>query len=136
MTSSHPVTKGSLKKRTINESIAIMLRSYTRAINKQQNRSVGLFREETKAECITKPQGISPSFYNTEYGASLNIVNPEDEYPTVCFNYIHMNPVKAGLVKHAEDWEFSSFKDYCGIRKGKMIDKNCAKSCRINIQPV
>jgi hypothetical protein len=27
-------------------------------------------------------------------------------------NYIHFNPVKAGLVEKAEDWEFSSAGNY------------------------
>jgi hypothetical protein len=27
-------------------------------------------------------------------------------------NYIHNNPVASGLVKHAEDWSFSSIHDY------------------------
>lgn len=28
-------------------------------------------------------------------------------------NYIHNNPVKAGLVEKPEDWEFSSVRNYC-----------------------
>jgi putative transposase len=28
--------------------------------------------------------------------------------------YIHLNPVRAGLVKHAEDWQWSSVHDYTG----------------------
>jgi len=28
--------------------------------------------------------------------------------------YIHLNPVRAGLVKRAEDWPWSSVRDYCG----------------------
>jgi hypothetical protein len=41
-------------------------------------------------------------------------------------DYIHYNPVKAGFVKHPEDWLYSSAKDYTG-KKGLldviMIDK-------------
>jgi hypothetical protein len=32
--------------------------------------------------------------------------------------YIHLNPVLAGLVNRAEDWEFSSYRDYIGTRTG------------------
>ena len=32
--------------------------------------------------------------------------------------YIHLNPVSSGLVNHPEEWEFSSYRDYIGIRKG------------------
>lgn len=40
------------------------------------------------------------------------------EYLLKCIKYIHMNPVKAGISKKEEDYEFSSYKDYlnqCGV---------------------
>lgn len=116
VTSSHPVNN-----RSLNDSIAIILRSYTRAINIQQNRSGSLFRQQTKAECITKPQEVSPSYFNMGFGTLIYIPDPEKEYPQICFDYIHNNPVKAGLVKCPEDWEFSSFRDLSGIRNGKLV---------------
>ena len=64
VTQSHPVSKR--KNRTLNNSIAIMLRSYTRAINKQKNMNVALFREATKAECINCQNGITPTFITTK----------------------------------------------------------------------
>jgi putative transposase len=114
------------KERSLNESIGILLRSYTRAINKQQNLSGSLFRKNTKAECITCPEGIAPSWF-MENGITTYInLLPEDDYPQVCFNYIHNNPVKAKLVQKAEDWEFSSAMDYAGIRSGHLINKKTA----------
>lgn len=115
-----------IKTRSINQSIGIMLRSYTNAINKQENRTGALFRKQTKAECITFPNGLSPAFYNSASGTLISTNNPEQEYPQICFNYIHQNPVKAGLVKKAEDWEFSSYRDYMGFRHGKLINKQIA----------
>ena len=108
---------------SFNKSIGILLASYTRAINNQENITGSLFREKTKAECLTAFNGITPSFYNTKFGTIMNITDPEKEYPQICFNYIHNNPVKAGLVKSAEDWEFSSFQDICGMRNGKLINR-------------
>jgi hypothetical protein len=32
----------------------------------------------------------------------------------------------AGLVTKLEDWEFSSFRDYAGLRNGKMVLKKMA----------
>jgi putative transposase len=84
-------------------------------LQKQENITGALFRRHTKAECVNCPKGITPSFFNTQEGTMINIENPEKQYPQVCFNYIHENPVKAGLVKRAEDWEFSSFRDYANI---------------------
>lgn len=122
-TPSHGVTKNnSIKTRTFNDSIGIMLRSYTRAINKQENFSGKLFREKTKAECINCPEGATPSFIKSK----INIQNPEEQYPQVCFDYIHQNPVNAKLVVKETDWEFSSTKDYANIRNGKLVNKEVA----------
>jgi hypothetical protein len=37
-----------------------------------------------------------------------------------CSRYIHLNPVKAGLVESAQEWEFSSYCEYAGIRRGTL----------------
>jgi len=108
-------------ERTFNQSIGIMLRSYTNAINKQEKRSGSLFRKQTKAECVNCSKGLTPSFINSKSGVLLSV--PYTEYPQACFNYIHNNPVKAGLVKKPTDWEFSSAKDYAGLRKELLIKK-------------
>lgn len=128
---SETLTIGTTGTRTLNDSIGVMLRSYTRAINKQQNRSGSLFREATKAECLTKPESITPSFYITRYATMINTHQPELEYPQICFDYIHQNPVKVGLVKNAVDWEFSSCRDYIGLRNGTLINKNVATKANI-----
>ena len=36
--------------------------------------------------------------------------------------YIHLNPVKANMIKNAEDWEYSSYKEYIGYRKRDFVD--------------
>ena len=110
-------------KRSFNDSIGIMLRSYTRAINKQKDTSGAVFRRKTKAECINSPKGISPSWFSENGITRINVADPEKQYPQVCFDYIHQNPVEAGLVKATVDWEFSSAVDYAGLRDGKLIDK-------------
>jgi putative transposase len=115
------------KMRSFNDSIGIMLRSYTRAINKQNGTTGSLFRKETKAECLKEIKGITPSFYNTQAGTIILVDNPEKQYPKNCFNYIHLNPVNAKLVKNETDWEFSSAQDYSGLRNSKLINKEKAK---------
>ncbi len=121
------------RRRTFNSSIGIMLRSYTNAINKQQKRTGALFRKNTKAECITCSDGITPSFFNTSSGTQINIIDPEKKYSEMCFHYIHQNPVKAGLVKKATDWEFSSARDYADLRNGSLVNKTVAKDYFINL---
>jgi len=115
-----------VRQRTINDSIGIMLRSYTNAINKQQKRSGKLFREQTKAECISCTNGVTPSFYTVEGITQINNPHTERQYPQICFDYIHHNPVKAGLVESIVDWEYSSAKDYYGNRNGNLINKKWA----------
>jgi len=119
-------TLTSKKRRTLNDSIGFLLRTYTRAINKQEKFSGTLFRKETKAECVNCPSGVSPSFIAKNDVTIINIQNPEQQYPQVCFNYIHQNTVKANLVKNATDWEFSSALDYAGLRTGKLVNKKVA----------
>jgi putative transposase len=109
---------------SFNKSIGIMLASYTRAINKQQDWSGSLFRSETKAVCLTEIEGISPCWITNKGITEITINDPEMEYPNVCFNYILYNPVKDGLVKRPEDWEFSSYSDFIGERKGNLINRN------------
>lgn len=116
-----------VRQRTINDSIGIMLRSYTNAINKQQNRSGKLFREKTKAECISCTNEVTPSFYTSEGITRVNFENLENQYPQQCFNYIHQNPVKAGLVTDATDWEFSSAQEYAGLREGTLVNMKRAR---------
>ncbi len=112
--------------RTLNDSIGIMLRSYTSAINKKQGSSGSLFRQSTKAQCIDCPNALTPSFYEDDGVTKINISDPFTQYPQNCFDYIHQNPVKARLTNKATDWEFSSAKDYAELRKGNLVNINVA----------
>lgn len=82
-----------------------LLSSYTQAINQQEGRSGSLFRQKTKAKLLE---------------------NSDKRYPFSCFHYIHQNPLRAKLVGKMEEWEFSSFRDYMGIRKGSLCDQEFA----------
>ena len=42
------------------------------------------------------------------------------------FQYIHQNPLRAGLVSRLEDWPYSSFIDYARLRNGTICDKELA----------
>lgn len=87
----------------------ILLSSYTKAINIQENRSGSLFQQNSKAKCLT----ALTNYKSNNYGL-------------ICFNYIHQNPVNAGIVNNMEDWEFSSFRDYSGMRNGTLCNKDFA----------
>lgn len=62
---------------------------YSQYYNKENGRTGMLFRNRYKAESI----------FNLKY-----LIN--------CIQYIHMNPVKAGMVKQEDDYKYSSCKEY------------------------
>ncbi len=41
----------------------------------------------------------------------------DDGYLLIVSRYIHLNPVKAGIVRKPEDWEWSSCRDYYSLKK-------------------
>ena len=71
--------------------------SYTKAINKRFARSGALFQGKFQA-----------------------IVVERDEYLLHLSRYIHLNPVKAALTARPEDWAFSSYREYLGLRSGTL----------------
>jgi len=117
MNNPHSLTK----TRTLNYSIGILLRSYTRAIQKQENFSGSLFQQHTNAKPLIDEIKIEPAYWDTAFGTQINISEGKS-YLQTCVEYIHLNPVYSGLVKKAEDWEYSSYMDYLGLRDGKLID--------------
>ena len=98
---------GGIELSNFSNGLKILLSSYTRGVNIQQERTGTLLSQNTK---------IKPTF-----GGSII-----DDYAVWCFRYIHQNPVKASLVSAPEDWEFSSYQDYHGLRDGTLWNQNLA----------
>ena len=71
--------------------------SYTKAINKQQERVDPLFQGPFKARLVE---------------SDTDLIHLS--------RYIHLNPVAAGFVDAPDEWEFSSFLDYVGLREGTL----------------
>jgi putative transposase len=112
-----------VNKVSINDSVGRMLSSYARAINNQEKRTGSLFQKKTKSVCLTKTVGITPAWY-TSNGVTIIFTNiPDKEYPNVCMNYIHSNPVKDNLVTNAENWKYSSLHEYTGRTAPYLINK-------------
>jgi len=74
--------------------------SYTKAINKQQNRVGPLFQGRFQTAWVD----------SSAYLMQLS-------------RYIHLNPVHANLVQNPSDWIYSSYRDYIGLRKGTIPHK-------------
>ena len=71
--------------------------SYTKAMNKRYDRVGSLFQGAFQAKHVD----------GNEYLVHLS-------------RYIHLNPVMASLVERAEDWKFSSYCEYVGLRDGTL----------------
>lgn len=86
----------------LSKKFGTFLSSFTKAYNKMYKKRGHLWAHNTKAK-------------------QLNYTN--NNYPITCFRYIHENPKDAGLVRKLTDWEYSSFKDLLGVRKGTIVNK-------------
>ncbi|HET6444006.1 MAG TPA: transposase, partial [candidate division Zixibacteria bacterium] len=73
--------------------------SYSKAYNKRYGHSGTLFQGPYKVIEITK----------------------ESHLRHLC-RYIHANPVKDGLVRNLEDWPYSNYHEYVGLRNGNLYD--------------
>jgi REP element-mobilizing transposase RayT len=86
--------------------IGICLSSYTQAINKQNKTTGSLFQQKTKAKILNE-----------------EVDEKREPYLENCFFYVHNNPIEAGLVKILNDWPYSSYLDYIGVRNGNLCNK-------------
>ncbi|MBA4385290.1 MAG: transposase [Anaerolinea sp.] len=73
--------------------------SYAKSINIEQKRIGPLFQSRYQASKIE-----------------------DDGYLLECVNYIHLNPVKAGLVSSPELWRFSSYASYIHPENHSIVD--------------
>ena len=99
---------------TLNDSIGNLQRAYTRAVNKEQERTGSLFQKN----CKTK-DGWEDGTHTKDTDFRFSKGN---NYLNLCLSYIHNNPRKAGLVENNTDWIYSSAKDYEGLRNGTLCN--------------
>jgi putative transposase len=99
------VRVGNVVQNVVSAGVQRWLSGYAGAVNRQRNRTGSLFTQNTGAKELKTPL-----------------------HTRTCFHYIHQNPLKAGLVSRLEDWEFSSFRDYAGLRQGTLCEQEIARS--------
>lgn len=87
------------EENSISYFISQLLNSYVKTINLKYNREGRLFIDRFKSRWIDK-----------------------DEYFIHLMRYIHRNPLEADLVKKIEDWPFSNYPEFIGLRRGKLYD--------------
>lgn len=81
-----------------------LLSSYSKAINKQENRKGSLFTQNT-------------------HGTKVSDDSMMEYYVLWYFYYIHQNPVRAGLVSKASHWQYSSYRAYIGLEESTICNK-------------
>lgn len=110
-------------QQNLSKAIGTLLSSYTRAINKQEGRSGSLFRNRTKVKdgWIEENRSILSQGHQ-------RLFKPGAGYAKNCFQYIHQNPVKAKLVRRAEDWPYSSAGTYAGLTSSQICNLELASS--------
>jgi len=99
-----PVRSGGIIMPAITNGFRLLQSSYAKGINVQQRRTGNLFQQKTKAK----------------------LVSGEEDYSLTAFFYVHQNPMVAGMVSNLENWAYSSFRDYAGLRSGKLCNRERA----------
>lgn len=97
---------GNINSTALSNGFRLLQSNYAQYFNRRYARTGSLFRQKTKAK------GMSDG---------------TNHYGYIAFHYIHQNPLVAGLVNRLEDWIYSSFPDYAGLRNGKLCDKELAE---------
>lgn len=86
-----------LKTDDLSHQMQLFSISYTKAMNKRYDRIGSLFQGAFQAKRVDS-----------------------DAYLTHLSRYIHLNPVLAGYGAAPEEWEFSSYPEYLGLRDGTL----------------
>jgi putative transposase len=92
---------GNIDLNVLSNGFRLLQSKYAQYLNKNRNRTGSLFRQRTKAKSLSEGS---------------------QHYDFTAFQYIHQNPWRAGLVQQLEDWPYSSFCDFAGLRKGNLCD--------------
>jgi putative transposase len=105
-TSVEKIKIGNIELNKLTNSIRLILSEYALGFNKRNNRTGSLFRQKTKFKLVD---------------------NGNPYYPRQVFCYILRNPLESKIVKNLEDWEYSSFLDHNGSRKGTLCNLSLCK---------
>ena len=113
-------------KNLFSESVRKLLSQYTKAINKQENRTSSLFQQNTKAKEIqTKScHDACGTMVASCHGFHGTIIQNS---ALNCFIYIHKNPLEIAN-NNLVNWKYSSYLDFAGWRNGTLCNKALAYS--------
>ncbi len=82
---------------SLSKFVNVLFNAYVQAVNNQLGRKGTLFE-----------------------GRFRHVHVDRDEYLVHLCRYIHLNPVKAHLVSRPEDWVYSNYREWVGLRQGSL----------------
>jgi len=89
-------------------------------------------REDSLAKTIKEAHGDYSKYFNTKYAvvghawqAHFKSFPMDWDYCRNAIRYVERNPVRAGMVKHAEDYLWSSAAAHCGLRDDPLLSGEC-----------
>ena len=100
--SERPKILGNIETCELSNGFRLLQSTYAKYINKERNRTGSLFKQKAQAKSMR---------------------DGDEHYEFTAFRYIHQNPLQANLVSNLENWPYSSFVDYEGLRNGTICDK-------------
>ena len=106
--------QGNIFLSPVSNGFRLLLSKYAQWYNNINDRSGALFKPRTKSKAlINNPTEILENLYQLEYLIT-------------CFEYVHNNPVKAGLVKNTYEWDWSSARSYFNGTLNSLCNKEIA----------
>jgi len=90
---------------SLSKFINVLFNAYVQAVNRQQGRKGPLFE-----------------------GRFHHVWIDREEYLIHLCRYIHLNPVKANLVPHPQDWPYSNYMECIGLKVGDLKDDDFIRS--------
>jgi putative transposase len=89
-------------------------------------------REDSLARMMKESHGSYSSYFNKKYGlvghswqGRFKSIPMEESHSWNAVRYVELNPVRAGLVKRAEDYLWSGAAGHCGLRDDSLLSKDC-----------
>ena len=102
----------------------LMPNHYHFLVHQEGEQTAGLFPQKVfnaYAKAFNAQYTLKGTMFESPYKVKLV---DKDEYLVHLCRYIHVNPVKANLVKSPEDWEFSGYRSWTESKASHLSDQS------------
>lgn len=95
-----PKKIGNIMSTQLSNGFRMLQSSYAQVVNTELGEYGSLFKQKAKAK----------------------LIDETSDHLFHAFTYVHQNPLVAGLVTSVEEWEYSSYLDFEGLRNGTLCN--------------